>query len=96
MIDSTTMPEKLTELHFYIKEAEKSGLLIRTLSFNPRIQELASQILTDFGLPVNAGYEEILVKFGTTELLTEELINETLIQLADAAANHWTNVKLYE
>lgn len=96
MIDPTTMPEKLSEFHTYIKDAEKSWLLIRTLSFDPRVKELVIEILTDFGLPVNEGYEDILVRFGFEEPSTDELINETLLKLADAAADYMTTDKMYE
>jgi hypothetical protein len=92
----TNMKGKLTELHTLLRDATIKCRLLPTLASNLRVRELVNEILTDFGLPMNKGYEEILVELGWVETLSEDIIDKILIKLADEGANYQTLSKLEE
>jgi hypothetical protein len=90
------MKEKLAELHTLLRDATIQGRLLPTLATNLRVQELVFEILAVFGLPLNTGYEEILVELGWVETLSDEIIDQTLIRLADTGAYYQTLSKIEE
>jgi hypothetical protein len=90
------MHGKLIELHSFLKNAVNKGLLIRMLTYDQRVRALVFEILADFGLPKNNGYEEILLELGWVEILSDEIIDQTLTKLADAGADYLTLWKLEE
>jgi len=89
------MQEILTELFSLFKNEEHQGLTNQYPMQNPRIDELISEILDTFGLP-KLIIREILVEFASSEHLSDALIDETLIKLANASAHHHTISQLEE
>ena len=90
------MIEQLTALHHMFRDAEAKGITIQTIDQNPEITELTTEILGVFGLPMTEEFQEILFEFGRAEVLTDDLVDATLIRLADAAAFYLTLSKLGE
>ena len=82
------MHEKLAELHSLFKDATQNGQILLTLATNQRISGLVNEILNTFQL-LN-GYEDILLEFCRYESLTDELIDKTLIKLADESVYYLT------
>lgn len=90
------MHEKLTELHHLLRDATNKGSLLRALATDQKIAELVNEILLTFGLPVNKGFEEILLEVGRTENLSDDVIDTVLIKLADAEVYYQTLSNLEE
>lgn len=88
------MREQLPALHQLFKSAEVDGLSIEVVSKNQEITTLIYEILAVFGLPPTAKHVEILIGFGKSENLTDAIIDDTLVRLADAGAYHLTMEKL--
>jgi hypothetical protein len=60
----------------------------------PEAIELATEILGVFGLPPTDEYKSILMDFCKSEPLTDELIDATLLTIADEGAYYQTISKL--
>jgi hypothetical protein len=76
------MTAKLTELYYLLHGKAITGQLIQS----QRITELITELLDTFGLPQHQGYKVILLDFCKSEPLSDDLINATLIKLADEGA----------
>jgi len=82
--------DQLTELHHLLTSDIKSGEMTHLY----RLTALKTELLYIFGLPEHQGYEDILLEFGKSEPLSDELIDATLITLADEGAHYQTLSKL--
>ena len=88
------MQEKFAALHHIFEDARAKGITIQSIDQNPEIAELATEILGVFGLKPTAEHKQILIDFGMAERCTDELIDATLIQLADEGAYYQTISRL--
>ena len=88
------MQEKLAALHRLFKSAQAESLSIEAASITPSISKLINEVLAVFGLPPTAEHVVILIGFGKSENLTDAIIDDTLVRLADAGAYHLTMTKL--
>jgi hypothetical protein len=77
------MQEKLAILYDLFKNFEAKDINHREINQNTKVTELITEILDVFGLPPTDEFLKILVEFGRAEVLTDDLIDETLIKLAD-------------
>ncbi len=84
------MNEKLAKLHKLLRnDPDEQGLFQKT-----KIIELINQILGVYGLSLNPNIEKILTDFGKINPITEEIIDDTIIRLADEATDIMTAFKL--
>jgi len=83
------MHQKIIDLHRQLRETADN-------SPTPEAIELVGEILDVFGLPLNQGYEEILFCLEEVEQLSDDIVNDTLINLADEGAYYQTVTKLDE
>ncbi len=90
------MQEKLIELHQLLRTAREENLPRKATIQNHKINFLMIEILNVFGLPSHQGYEEILMKLGDVIDLNGEMVDQTLIELADAGLDYQTLSKLTE
>lgn len=90
------MQEKLAALHHLFRDAQTKGITIQSIDLNHQITEEVNEILSVFGLPMTEEFQEILFEFGRAEVLSDDLIDATLLKLADAATFHLTLSKLGE
>jgi hypothetical protein len=84
------MHEKITELHQLLRTFETANLAPQATIHNNRITILMNEILNVFGLPQNQGYEYILMKLGDAPDLSVGMVDEILIELADAGLDYRT------
>jgi hypothetical protein len=84
------MNEKLAKLHKLLRvDPDKQALF-----HNPQIMELINEILGVYGLSLNPYIEKMLTDFAKINPITEEIIDDTIIRLADEAADALTAFKL--
>ena len=87
--------EILTELYSLFKNENHNGAFIQFPPRTRRIMELLRELNDTFDLPL-VNLEEILMDFVCHAELSDVIINETLVILADAAAVCKTQSKLEE
>jgi hypothetical protein len=79
------MYKKLVELHQLLSDADNNALPSQSQSPNRRIQELVNEILDVLGLPLNQGYEDILLWLGAVNMVDDSDFDAAMIKLADEA-----------
>lgn len=84
------MNDKLSKLHQLIRDDPAKQALYQ----NPQIMELINEILGVYGLSLNPNIVKTLSNFGKINPITEEIIDDTIIRLADEAADIMTAFKL--